>query len=159
MDTVDSATRSRIMARVGQKDTDPEMRLRRALHNIGLRYRLHDRNLPGSPDIVFPRFGAVLFVHGCFWHRHGCKATTTPASNAEFWRNKFEENMARDRRNVEALLNLGWRVAVVWECSLKGRTADPGGVAELVRQWLLSPHGAGDDANVIGFFEDADRWS
>lgn len=147
--TEDRATRSRIMAQVGQKNTGPEMKLRRALHKIGLRYRLHDRNLPGSPDIVFPRFGAVLFVHGCFWHRHGCKATTTPATNAEFWRDKFEENMARDRRNVEALLNLGWRVAVVWECSLKGRTADPEGVANLVRQWLLASRNAGVGATVI----------
>ena len=84
MDTVDKTTRSRIMSRVGQKDTGPEMKLRRSLHKIGLRYRLHDKRLPGSPDIVFPRFKAVLFVHGCFWHRHGCKATTTPGTNVDF---------------------------------------------------------------------------
>ena len=89
MDTVDKTTRSRIMSRVGQKDTGPEMKLRRSLHKIGLRYRLHDKRLPGSPDIVFPRFKAVLFVHGCFWHRHGCKATTTPATNVDFGRKKI----------------------------------------------------------------------
>ena len=85
MDTVDKTTRSKIMSKVGQKNTGPEMKLRKSLHKIGLRYRLHDKRLPGSPDIVFPRFKAVLFVHGCFWHRHGCKATTTPATNVDFW--------------------------------------------------------------------------
>lgn len=136
MDTVDKTTRSRIMSKVGQKDTGPEMKLRRSLHKIGLRYRLHDKKLPGSPDIVFPRFKAVLFVHGCYWHRHGCKATTTPSSNEEFWHKKFDENVARDRRNIGALLDGGWRVAVVWECVLKGKNANPDWVASLVCGWL-----------------------
>lgn len=138
MDTVDKTTRSRIMSKVGQKDTGPEMKLRRSLHKIGLRYRLHDKRLPGSPDIVFPRFKAVLFVHGCFWHRHGCKATTTPGTNVDFWRKKFDENIARDRRDMEALQDAGWKVAVVWECSLKGKSADPDEVARLVSEWLVS---------------------
>lgn len=136
MDTVDKQMRSRIMSKVGQKNTGPEMRLRRSLHRIGLRYRLHDKRLPGSPDIVFPRFKAVLFVHGCFWHRHGCKATTTPKTNEEFWHKKFDENLARDRRNIDALLESGWRVAVVWECVFKEKNADPEAVASLVRGWL-----------------------
>ncbi len=138
MDTVDKATRSKIMSRVGQKDTCPEMKLRKSLHQLGLRYRLHDKKLPGSPDIVFPRFKAALFVHGCFWHRHGCKATTMPEANADFWRKKFNENIARDRRYIEALQNADWRVAVVWECSLKGKGADPTEVARLVFEWLVS---------------------
>ena len=138
MDTVDKTTRSKIMSKVGQKNTGPEMKLRKSLHKIGLRYRLHDKRLPGSPDIVFPRFKAVLFVHGCFWHRHGCKATTTPSTNVDFWRKKFEENTARDRRHTEALLTAGWRVVVVWQCALDGKNADPGEVAKVVRKWLGS---------------------
>ncbi|WP_300162352.1 DNA mismatch endonuclease Vsr [Solidesulfovibrio sp.] len=135
---MDKTTRSRIMSKVRQKNTGPEMKLRRSLHRIGLRYRLHDKKLPGSPDIVFPRFKAVLFVHGCFWHRHGCKATTTPRTNIDFWHKKFNDNIARDRRNIDALQNIGWRVAVVWECALKGKTADPGEIAVLVQNWLGS---------------------
>ncbi len=138
MDTVDKMTRSRIMSRVGQKNTGPEMKLRRSLHKIGLRYRLHDKSLPGSPDIVFPRFRAVLFVHGCFWHRHGCKATTTPATNVDFWRKKFDENIARDQRHSEALQNAGWRVAVVWECALKGEGSVTDKIADEIRAWLVS---------------------
>lgn len=124
------------MSKVGQKDTGPEMKLRRSLHKIGLRYRLHDKRLPGSPDIVFPRFKAVLFVHGCFWHRHGCKATTTPGTNVDFWRKKFDENIARDRRHIDALLNCGWRVAVVWECMLKCKSDEREAIASLIYNWL-----------------------
>jgi DNA mismatch endonuclease (patch repair protein) len=126
------------MSRVGQKNTAPEMTLRKSLHRIGLRYQLHDKNLPGSPDIVFPRFKAVLFVHGCFWHRHGCKATTSPGSNREFWQKKFEDNIARDKRNIASLLESGWRVAIVWECILKGKSAEPEKLAEKIRTWLMS---------------------
>ena len=122
MDTVDKATRSKIMSRVGQKDTAPEMTLRRALHRLGYRYRLHDRKLPGSPDIVFPKYKAVVFVHGCYWHRHGCHLSTTPKSRETFWNEKFEANKARDKRNIEELTAAGWRVLIVWECSLKGKT-------------------------------------
>jgi len=138
MDTVDKATRSKIMSRVGQKNTGPEMKLRKSLHKIGLRYRLNDKSLPGSPDIVFPWFKAVLFVHGCFWHRHGCKVTTTPGTNVDFWQKKFRENIARDQRCIKDLQDMGWRVAVVWECSLKNKVADPDKVARLVREWLAS---------------------
>jgi DNA mismatch endonuclease (patch repair protein) len=127
------------MSKVGQKNTGPEMKLRRSLHKIGLRYRLHDKRLPGSPDIVFPRFKAVLFVHGCFWHRHGCKATTTPGTNVDFWCKKFAENIARDRRHIETLQESGWRVAVVWECALKGKKdSDVEIIALNVREWLAN---------------------
>jgi DNA mismatch endonuclease (patch repair protein) len=125
MDTVDKKTRSRIMASVGQRDTGPEMRLRRILHRHGLRYRLHDRSLPGSPDLVFPRFGSVVFVHGCFWHVHdGCKFATKPSSKKKFWKEKFSANRKRDGRNYDALAASGWRVLVVWECAIKGRKED-----------------------------------
>lgn len=119
-DIVDATTRSRMMAGIRGKDTRPELVLRRALHAAGLRYRLHDRKLPGRPDLVFPRLRAVIFVHGCFWHRHeGCRFATNPATRPEFWQEKFEANVERDFRNKEQLLAMGWRVAVVWECSLR----------------------------------------
>lgn len=125
MDTVDKKTRSRIMASVGQRDTGPEMRLRCALHRVGLRYRLHDKRLPGSPDLVFPRFRAVIFVHGCFWHVHdGCKFSTKPSSRKEFWIEKFEANKKRDKRNYDALIAGGWRVLVVWGCAIKATKRD-----------------------------------
>jgi DNA mismatch endonuclease, patch repair protein len=138
VDNVDKPTRSKIMSRVGQKNTGPEMKLRRSLHRIGLRYRLHEKKLPGSPDIVFPRFKAVLFVHGCFWHRHGCKATTTTGTNVNFWRKKFDENISRDRRCTDALQDAGWRVAVVWECALRGKRSVTDKIAEEVHAWLIS---------------------
>lgn len=119
MDTVDRKTRSKIMKSVPQKDTKPEMRLRKALHGMGFRYRLHDKRLPGSPDLVFPKLKAVIFVHGCFWHRHGCKQTTTPATRKDFWEAKFNANVERDNKNVRELEEAGWRVMIVWECELK----------------------------------------
>src|ERR1700733_2282397 len=107
MDTVDRQTRSRIMASVGQKDTGAEVLLRRALHKIGLRYKLHENSLPGSPDLVFPGFRAVVFVHGCYWHSHGCYRSTVPKSRREFWTGKFAANRARDSRNELRLVENG----------------------------------------------------
>jgi DNA mismatch endonuclease (patch repair protein) len=139
MDTVDSQTRSQIMARVGQKNTGAEMMLRRALHRRGLRYRLHDRSLPGSPDIVFPRFKSVLFVHGCYWHSHGCYRSKIPKSSREFWTNKFETNRTRDERSRKLLVSQGWRVLTVWECALRGKLSSPvEDVADAVWDWLAS---------------------
>jgi len=107
------------MSRVRGKDTGPEVALRRALHRIGLRYRLHDKNLPGSPDLVFARYKAVVFVHGCYWHRHdGCPKATSPKSNVSFWEEKFNRNVERDKHVLANLKNLGWRVFVIWECEL-----------------------------------------
>lgn len=114
------------MAAVRTRDTAPEMRVRRALHAAGLRYRLHDRRLPGSPDLVFARYRAVVFVHGCFWHQHpGCPKSALPATNHEFWAHKLRGNAERDRRQVAALEQAGWRVHVVWECESRdlGRLA------------------------------------
>ena len=138
MDTVTPEKRSWTMAQVKGRNTGPEKAVRSLLHQLGYRFRLQRSDLPGKPDIVLPKFKTVLFVHGCFWHRHGCKATTTPATNVDFWRKKFEENTARDRRHTEALLTAGWRVAVVWQCALDGKNADPGEVAKVVRKWLGS---------------------
>ena len=124
VDTVDRGHRSRIMGRVGSKDTKPELVLRRALHAIGVRYRLHDEKLQGKPDLVFHRFNAVCFVHGCFWHRHaGCRYATNPSTRSDFWRQKFEKNVERDKRTRNKLLETGWRVAIVWECALRGTRA------------------------------------
>lgn len=136
-DIVDKLTRSRMMAGIRGKDTKPEIELRRALHAIGLRYRLHSRHLPGRPDIVFPRYRAVVFVHGCFWHRHeGCRFATIPATRPEFWKAKLTSNTVGDRRNVAALLEKGWKVAIVWECALKSEGATA--IAQNLAAWLSS---------------------
>lgn len=149
MDTVDRQTRSRIMASVGQKNTGAELLLRKALHKNGLRYRLHDRSLPGSPDIVFPRFRAVVFVHGCYWHSHGCYRSTVPKSRNYFWTEKFHSNRLRDDRNVRLLLEHGWRVFTVWECALKGKTTQPYGVVtRALRRWLESTRKSGEIAGL-----------
>ena len=116
MDIVSRRTRSRMMAAVPQKGSKPEMIVRRLVHAMGYRYRLHVRELPGSPDLVFPRLHKAIFVHGCFWHRHRCRRATTPATRRAFWLRKFEDNRARDRRNLRALRRQGWKVLVVWEC-------------------------------------------
>jgi DNA mismatch endonuclease (patch repair protein) len=136
--------RSRMMSSIRGKNTWPERTLRTILFAKGFRYRLHVKKLPGIPDIVFPKHRAVVFVHGCFWHRHeGCRYTTTPRTNEKFWMQKFEGNVDRDRRHAEALHSLGWRVAVVWECALKQSVED---TARTVGEWL---HG-NDDTLVVG---------
>lgn len=112
--------RSRIMKAVGQKDTRPEMIVRRTLHALGYRFRLHRRDLPGSPDIILPKHRAAIFVHGCFWHRHeGCAKATVPKTRLAFWEDKFEANRVRDRKAIVALHDLGWNVQVVWECQTR----------------------------------------
>lgn len=108
------------MSRVRSKDTSPEMRVRRLAHALGLRFRLHRRDLPGKPDLVFPRHRVALFVHGCFWHRHpNCAKASTPKSRISFWESKFTRNVDRDRQNVTHLKAMGWRVLVLWECETK----------------------------------------
>jgi DNA mismatch endonuclease (patch repair protein) len=112
-----SPARSALMARIRGADTKPELLVRRAAHALGYRFRLRRRDLPGSPDVVFPRLKVALFVHGCFWHRHKeCRRTTMPKTRTEFWSAKFEDNIRRDRRVAAELEALGWRCEVVWEC-------------------------------------------
>lgn len=126
--------RSRMMSSIRGKDTWPERMLRSRLFASGFRYRLHVRSLPGSPDLVFPKYRAVVFVHGCFWHRHqGCRYAATPRANADFWEKKLQGNVDRDARHTAALRDLGWRVAVVWECSLR-QSIDLS--AQIVEEWL-----------------------
>lgn len=135
-DVVDAATRSRMMSGIGGRDTGPELIVRRALHAAGFRYRLHARHLPGKPDLVLPRHHAVVFVHGCFWHRHsGCRYATTPATRADFWQEKFSRNVERDRRVENRLLEAGWRVATIWECGLAKSEAPRN--FERLQDWLL----------------------
>lgn len=108
------------MSRVRGADTSPEIRVRRAAHALGLRFRLQKKDLPGTPDLVFPKHRTVVFVHGCFWHRHpGCKKASTPKSNIDFWLTKFDANVDRDARAEAELHRLGWRVATIWECETK----------------------------------------
>jgi DNA mismatch endonuclease (patch repair protein) len=112
--------RSRIMRAVRRTNTRPEMVVRCLLHSAGYRYRLHRKDLPGTPDIVMPRHRMVIFVHGCFWHRHaGCSKATTPKTRVTFWSTKFQQNQARDRRNNDELRSKGWRVLTIWECQTK----------------------------------------
>jgi DNA mismatch endonuclease (patch repair protein) len=123
MDTLTPFERSKRMSLVRSRDTKPEMAVRRALHRLGYRFRLHRKDLPGKPDLVFPRRKKVIFVHGCFWHGHdaaGCKLARMPKSRQEFWEAKIRANSERDARSIEALKKLGWGVYVVWECELKG---------------------------------------
>lgn len=121
-DVVSSQKRSEMMSGIKSRNTKPEVQLRRWLHRQGFRFRLHQRSLPGSPDIVLAKYGVVIFVHGCFWHRHqGCRFSTMPATRTEFWRSKFAANQARDIRDRCALLDAHWRVLVVWECGLRER--------------------------------------
>ncbi|MBF6150214.1 very short patch repair endonuclease [Nocardia nova] len=116
--------RSRTMRAVRSQDTAPEMTVRRFLHAAGLRYRLHDKGLPGKPDLVFPRRRVALFVHGCFWHQHpGCPAARRPATNTEYWTRKLDGNTARDARRVAELKSQGWIVITIWECETRDQAA------------------------------------
>jgi DNA mismatch endonuclease, patch repair protein len=138
-DVVDAATRSRMMSGIRGKNTKPELLIRKALHARGFRYRLHC-DLPGKPDICLPKHRAVIFVHGCFWHGHGCHLFTWPKTREEFWRAKIERNRAVDRSAEASLLASDWRVATVWECALKGRKAiQPfDGVTDLLAHWVVA---------------------
>ena len=108
------------MSGIRGKNTKPEMFVRRGLHRLGFRFRLHDRSLPGTPDLILPKYNAVVFVHGCFWHGHDCHLGTKPATRKEFWQAKFAENRERDRKARESLLQMGWRVLEIWECAIRG---------------------------------------
>jgi DNA mismatch endonuclease (patch repair protein) len=119
VDNVSRRRRSEIMSRVRAKDTAPEMLVRRLVYSMGYRYRLHDRSLPGTPDLVFRKTRQLIFVHGCFWHRHaGCALARWPKSRQEFWLEKLEGNRTRDRKNIGRLRRAGWKAMVVWECQL-----------------------------------------
>ncbi len=128
-----------MMAGIKAKDTKPELMIRSALHRVGFRFRLHHGKLPGKPDLVLPRYHAAIFVHGCFWHGHDCHLFRWPATREAFWREKIGRNLMRDGQQVATLTDAGWRVAVIRECSLKGRTKLPfPEVVESLSLWLKS---------------------
>lgn len=138
-DIVTPEVRSRMMSGIRGRNTRPEITLRRGLHALGFRFRLHVRALPGRPDMVFPRRRAVLFAHGCFWHGHDCHLFRLPSTRPEFWRAKIAGNRARDELAGQALVAAGWRQGLVWECAMKGRTALPAGdVLAACAAWLRS---------------------
>lgn len=149
-DIVDPATRSKMMASIKGKNTKPELKVRRGLHQLGVRFRLHRRDLPGSPDLVFPKYRAALFVHGCFWHRHdSCRLAYTPSANDQKWVEKFKTNVERDRRQIALLQQAGWRVFVIWECALRSNdlsdllvavTAELKTGESTYREWPASPN-------------------
>lgn len=122
VDRLTPEKRSQLMARIGPKNTKPELIVRRMLHAAGWRYRLHRKGLPGTPDIVFGSRKVALFVHGCFWHGHHCKLGRLPKTRPEFWSDKIDGNRARDARKVDQLVKQGWRVMTIWQCSLKDRS-------------------------------------
>lgn len=137
-DIVDPETRSRMMRGIRGANTKPEMNVRRRLHAAGFRYGLHRKDLPGRPDLVMPRHNAVVFVHGCYWHRHAeCRLATTPSTRTDFWMAKFAANQERDLHNVAELRDRGWRVAIVWECGVRTASEADKSVEELI-EWLLS---------------------
>ena len=138
-DVVDRATRSRMMAGIRGKDTQPELAIRRGLHARGFRFRLHDSRLPGKPDLVFPVRRAVIFVHGCFWHCHQCHLFRWPSTRIDFWRAKILRNREKDLETRAALEAGGWRHLVIWECALKGRGRRPvETILSSATAWLLS---------------------
>ncbi|WP_271627831.1 very short patch repair endonuclease [Bradyrhizobium sp. CCBAU 11445] len=133
VDIVSPARRSEMMGRIRGKGTKPELVVRSSAHRLGFRFRLHAKTLPGSPDLVFPGRKIALFVHGCFWHRHpGCRHCYVPKSNIQFWREKFKKNVLRDERVRRGLEEMGWRVAVIWECE----TADPDALRKRLKRLL-----------------------
>ncbi|MBN2415439.1 DNA mismatch endonuclease Vsr [bacterium] len=138
-DVVSKRKRSEMMSGIHGKDTKPEIQIRSALHTLGYRYKLHAKNMPGTPDLVLPKYNAVIFVHGCFWHLHGCHLFKWPSTRKEFWHEKISGNRQRDEQNVLKLHQKGWRVLVLWECALKGKYRLPfSSVIGLVTDWLES---------------------
>lgn len=138
-DVVDAAIRSRMMAGIQGKNTKPELAVRSNLHRLGLRFKLGGRQLPGRPDLVFPRYMTVVFVHGCFWHAHNCKCFRLPSSNSDFWRTKLQGNVMRDKQRIRELHALGWRTVVIWECAVrlatKQLTTEP---YMFVHDWIVN---------------------
>lgn len=139
VDIVDSITRSRMMSGIRSKNTKPEKQIRSALHRLGFRFRLNQASLPGKPDLVFRKYNAIIFVHGCFWHGHECHLFKWPSANALFWHNKIEQNRVKDAEVIDALIAAGWRVMVIWECALRGKTqtAQFPIIIDNVSAWLL----------------------
>lgn len=136
-DMVSPNIRSSMMSGIRGKNTRPEIAVRKEMFRRGYRYRIHAKELPGNPDIVFPRFRAVVFIHGCFWHGHDCPLFRMPSTRTEFWKAKIDLNRKNDRKSFDALLAFGWRIATIWECSMKGKKKQ--GISDVVDElegWL-----------------------
>ena len=130
-----SEQRSRNMSAIKSQNTKPEIKVRKVLHSMGYRFRLHSKDLPGSPDIVLPKYKTVIFVHGCFWHRHqNCKYASTPKTRQEFWENKFNSNKKRDQKIQKEIIDLGWKFIIIWEC--EARNIQP--LEEKLKGYLIS---------------------
>ncbi|RSN81530.1 DNA mismatch endonuclease Vsr [Acinetobacter baumannii] len=139
VDIVDSATRSRMMANIKGKNTKPELLIRSLLHAQGFRFRIHRKDLPGKPDIVLPKYKAIIFIHGCFWHGHeNCRLFKLPASRTEFWEAKICKNQKNDLAAKELLLKDGWRICTIWECAIRKSKKDPLALMDILTKWLLS---------------------
>jgi DNA mismatch endonuclease, patch repair protein len=143
-DIVNAETRSKMMSGIRSKNTKPELVIRYGLHALGLRYRIHDHKLYGKPDLVFPRYKTVVFVHGCFWHGHNCHLFKLPSTNSSFWETKISKNKFNDKKNIDLLLVAGWKVIVVWECVLKRSKLIPSVILHLAETIKL-----GFDGNFI----------
>jgi DNA mismatch endonuclease (patch repair protein) len=143
-DIVSTEQRSRIMSRIRGKNTKPELLIRKGIHRLGFRYRLHRNDLPGKPDLVFPKYRAVVLIHGCFWHGHDCQLFREPATNKEFWSLKIMANRENDVRKAAALESSGWRILTVWECSIRGKQKSVKEVVDRIAAWLLSSDGKSD---------------
>lgn len=144
-DVVDSATRSRMMSGIRGRNTKPELEIRSALHQRGFRFRLHSTSLPGRPDMVLAKFRAAIFVHGCFWHGHDCNYFRLPRTRREFWQRKIDENRARDARNQVLLIDKGWRVMTVWECTVRDKsTSERSNAFEELSRWIRGTHQLGE---------------
>lgn len=138
-DVVDPATRSRMMSGIRSNNTTPELAIRKGLHSLGFRFRLHAKDVPGRPDIVLPKFKAVVMVHGCFWHGHACRYFKLPKTNTDFWRKKLSSNVARDLLDTSRQREDGWRSLIVWECAIRSeKSALKASVIRLVVEWLYS---------------------
>jgi DNA mismatch endonuclease, patch repair protein len=137
MDVVSQQKRSSMMSNISSKNTKPELVVRRMLHKLGYRFRLHRKDLPGRPDIVLPKYKTIILVHGCFWHGHECKIAAKPKSNTGYWLPKIELNRLRDERNTAALRALGWRVLVLWECDIRNQV----GISDRLEQFLSGVEG------------------
>jgi DNA mismatch endonuclease (patch repair protein) len=137
-DVVDKATRSRMMSGIRTQNTGPEIVIRKGLHALGFRFRLHAKDISGKPDIVLPRFRALINVHGCFWHGHGCRYCKTPSTNTAFWLNKINTNRLRDQRTLQLQMDSGWRCLIIWECAIRlaQRMPHEFDVTNLSANWL-----------------------
>lgn len=150
VDVVSPAVRSRMMSNIRGKDTNPELIVRRGLHRLGYRFRLHDRKLRGAPDLVLQRYRAAIFVHGCFWHGHKCSLFKWPTTRVDFWRDKIEGNARRDAQHRAQLESEGWRTAVVWECALRPSTGNAEEAIARLAAWVGQIAPVEDHLNIAG---------